>query len=467
MSPVHLRNLASQRNQPKDREGLSRTRRPVGGHLGQSGQWQDIEANHTNSAIHISIQQKPQTRGLEGYGSSSSAPPTPQRPFSMEHGQQEVQPSIPLGRTWSKLPEDMSQRDRIKRAYGNNQRLESHHYRRTIYPEREYSDSFRLTRIRPTQLSSGFTPFRNQQISGQESPLFTIPGIFQEKTRIQGQQKTLFQPKEGRVRPNDPEAVRLDERSTQEPEKVLHTSRISSPINRNITPTQIDHNIFSPESNLNSDVLWLQISQYAEQTQKQFAELEASHERMKTLTASMDKIVKPPQEGHAQLGKASEEANKRLKQVFEEQHHRKRDRDCLDQDINKLFNVYHNMKPQAQGHVMDNLYHHKDIKLDAILVNKATSPSQYQDGDNMSYFQKEALKQLPEASSWPKFSGKGEYDYMELIDYIDGLFIDVPSIPDYCITARLNTTFKGHASIWYTEMKEIHGRRNWPCGRVK
>ncbi|MBW0594209.1 hypothetical protein O181_133924, partial [Austropuccinia psidii MF-1] len=51
---------------------------------------------------------------------------------------------------------------------------------------------------------------------------------------------------------------------------------------------------------------------------------------------------------------------------------------------------------------------------------------------------------------------------MELIYYIDGLFIYVPSIPDYWITARLNTAFKGHASIWYTEMKEIHGRRNWP-----
>ncbi|MBW0517060.1 hypothetical protein O181_056775 [Austropuccinia psidii MF-1] len=50
---------------------------------------------------------------------------------------------------------------------------------------------------------------------------------------------------------------------------------------------------------------------------------------------------------------------------------------------------------------------------------------------------------------------------MELIDYIDGLFTDLPSIPDYWITARLNTEFKGNASIWYTEMKEIHGRRNW------
>ncbi|MBW0523752.1 hypothetical protein O181_063467 [Austropuccinia psidii MF-1] len=51
---------------------------------------------------------------------------------------------------------------------------------------------------------------------------------------------------------------------------------------------------------------------------------------------------------------------------------------------------------------------------------------------------------------------------MELIDYIDGLFIDVPSIPYYWIPAILNTGFKGHASIWYTEIKEIHGSRNWP-----
>ncbi|MBW0582866.1 hypothetical protein O181_122581, partial [Austropuccinia psidii MF-1] len=51
---------------------------------------------------------------------------------------------------------------------------------------------------------------------------------------------------------------------------------------------------------------------------------------------------------------------------------------------------------------------------------------------------------------------------MELIYYIDGLFIDVPSIPDYWITTRINTEFKGHASIWYTVMKEIHGRRSWP-----
>ncbi|MBW0467651.1 hypothetical protein O181_007366 [Austropuccinia psidii MF-1] len=138
----------------------------------------------------------------------------------------------------------------------------------------------------------------------------------------------------------------------------------------------------------------------------------------------MDKIAKPLQEGPAQLRKASEETNKRLNIVFEEQHHSRRDRDCMDQDINKFFSVYHNMKPQPQGHVTDTPYHLDDIKPDAMLVDKERSPSKYQDGESMSYSEKEALKQLPEASSWRRFSGTGEYDYMELIHYyINGLFV--------------------------------------------
>ncbi|MBW0553892.1 hypothetical protein O181_093607 [Austropuccinia psidii MF-1] len=142
------------------------------------------------------------------------------------------------------------------------------------------------------------------------------------------------------------------------------------------------------------------------------------------------KIVKTLQEGHAQLHKASKETNKRPNPVLEEQHHSKRDRDCLDQDIKKLFNLYQNKKPKLQGHVMSNPYHKVDIKTDDILVNKARSPSQYQDGDNISCSEKEDLKHFPEASSWPKFSGTVENDHMELIDYIYGLFIDVSSITD-------------------------------------
>ncbi|MBW0501172.1 hypothetical protein O181_040887 [Austropuccinia psidii MF-1] len=125
MSSVHLRDLGFQRNQPEDREGLSRTRRPGRGHLRHSSGWQDTQGNHTHSAIHFPSQKESQTRGLEIYGSSSSAPPTRQRFISMEHGQQEVQPGIQLGRTWSKFPEGLSQRDRLQRPYGNNQMLES------------------------------------------------------------------------------------------------------------------------------------------------------------------------------------------------------------------------------------------------------------------------------------------------------------------------------------------------------
>ncbi|MBW0501874.1 hypothetical protein O181_041589 [Austropuccinia psidii MF-1] len=158
-----------------------------------------------------------------------------------------------------------------------------------------------------------------------------------------------LQPKEERFRPNNPEAVGLGERITQEPEVVVHNSRISSPINRNNTLTDIEHNVFKPDSNLNIDALWLQMSQYAKHTQKQFSELKGSHERIKKLTASMDKVIKSFQEGHASLSKASEETNKRLNLVFEEQHHSKRERDCLAQHINKLFNVSHNMKPNHKA----------------------------------------------------------------------------------------------------------------------
>ncbi|MBW0483172.1 hypothetical protein O181_022887 [Austropuccinia psidii MF-1] len=214
MLSLNLRNREIPRNQPEEIEGLSRTRRPGRGRLGHSGGWQNIEGNHTNPSIHSQIQQKSQTRGLEGYISSSSAPPTPQRPLSIEHGQQEVQTGTPLARTWSKVPEDVSQRNRLQRPYGNHQRLESHQevqtsggeenqdkaesshysrYRRTADPDTEYSYFFRLTRSRPNHLSSSFTPFKNQQISGQESPFFTIPSIFLEKTTIQGQKQNLFQ----------------------------------------------------------------------------------------------------------------------------------------------------------------------------------------------------------------------------------------------------------------------------------
>ncbi|MBW0497272.1 hypothetical protein O181_036987 [Austropuccinia psidii MF-1] len=43
----------------------------------------------------------------------------------MEYGQQEDQHIIPMGRNWTKVPEDMSQRDILQRSYSNHQRMES------------------------------------------------------------------------------------------------------------------------------------------------------------------------------------------------------------------------------------------------------------------------------------------------------------------------------------------------------
>ncbi|MBW0575084.1 hypothetical protein O181_114799 [Austropuccinia psidii MF-1] len=129
----------------------------------------------------------------------------------------------------------------------------------------------------------------------------------------------------------------------------------------------------------------------------------------------MDKIVKTLQEGHAQLSKASGETNRRLKQFLEEQNRCRKESHYLDQEMNKLLNVYLNMKPKPQGHILDYPYHQEYIKPDALLVNKARYPSQYQDADNMPYSEKEDFKQLPEAICWHKFSGTGEYDHMELI----------------------------------------------------
>ncbi|MBW0527597.1 hypothetical protein O181_067312, partial [Austropuccinia psidii MF-1] len=53
----------------------------------------------------------------------------------MDHGKQEAQPGIPLDRTWSKFPEDLSQRDILWRPYGNHPTLAS--YQAVQTPESE------------------------------------------------------------------------------------------------------------------------------------------------------------------------------------------------------------------------------------------------------------------------------------------------------------------------------------------
>ncbi|MBW0551237.1 hypothetical protein O181_090952 [Austropuccinia psidii MF-1] len=237
----------------------------------------------------------------------------------------------------------------------------------------------------PKKLPGGLTPLRHQKISDKESSYFPIPGKTQERERIIGQEQDFFQPEAERVRSYDPELV---------------------------GPTK------------------------RKKPQKEFERLHENISRLQEVNTLQTKAIHTLQEDYAQLSKASEETKRRLNQVLEEQNYCKRDREYLHKDIKIFFNVFQNIKPPKQGNVLDNPYHQKEMKPDAFLENKPRSPSQYQDGYNITYAEKEALKKLPEASSCPNFSGVGEYDHMELIDYIDGLFIDVPSITDYPMTAR-------------------------------
>ncbi|MBW0462097.1 hypothetical protein O181_001812 [Austropuccinia psidii MF-1] len=126
---------------------------------------------------------------------------------------QDVQPAFTPGGTWGNILEDISQRKISQRPYGNHQRLDSQQpvqtlrregkqekeepshnqgYRRAMDPEREYSDSFRLTRSRQAQLSSGFTPLRFQKNSGQEVTILQNSREFPGEEKDQRATKRLI-----------------------------------------------------------------------------------------------------------------------------------------------------------------------------------------------------------------------------------------------------------------------------------
>ncbi|MBW0468911.1 hypothetical protein O181_008626 [Austropuccinia psidii MF-1] len=288
MSPVHLRDLGFQRNQPEDREGLSRARRPGRGHLGHSGGWilkpEDWKDMDQVLQLHQLLKDLFQ--------------------WSMDNKR------FNLASHWAELGASFQRiclkviefKDLMVLTKGWNptrqfRLLEARENRIRENQATIQAIEEQLTQTGPTQITSG------SQGAGQIS--FPVASYhsetnksvtrshhssqFQEVSRrrqgYKGKNKTTFNQ---RKRESDPMI-----------QKLLY-------LVRNITPTQIEHNAVSPESNLNSDALWLQMSQYADQTQKQFSELEESHERMKEFRAYMDKIVKTLQEGHAQLSKASE-----------------------------------------------------------------------------------------------------------------------------------------------------------------
>ncbi|MBW0492413.1 hypothetical protein O181_032128 [Austropuccinia psidii MF-1] len=252
------------------------------------------------------------------------------RTSPMENGRQGIKTRFPLQRTFRKYSEDFPQRDILQRAY----------YRREMEPEIRYSDPLRLMSTgNPTRLPSGFTPLRHQQISDQESPYFPIQDRIQERKRIIGQEQDFFQPEAERVRSYDPEIVGPVARSTKKQQTVVNTSNAaSSPMIRNDISTQMKHNFLIPESTISSNSLWLQFSQFLEQTQKEFERLHESILRLQEAFTLQTKTIHTLQEDSTELYKASEDTKRRLNQVLEDKNHRKRDRGYLVQDIDKLFN---------------------------------------------------------------------------------------------------------------------------------
>ncbi|MBW0483566.1 hypothetical protein O181_023281 [Austropuccinia psidii MF-1] len=76
------------------------------------------------------------------------------------------------------------------------------------------------------------------------------------------------------VRPNDTEGVGTSEGSTQNQKIIVNTSdRISKPTIRNDIPTHNEHSVVTPDSNINSDELWLKMSQFSEKTQQKLEKL--------------------------------------------------------------------------------------------------------------------------------------------------------------------------------------------------
>ncbi|MBW0578324.1 hypothetical protein O181_118039 [Austropuccinia psidii MF-1] len=230
--------------------------------------------------------------------------------FSKENARQEIKTRFPLQRTCRKYSEDFPQRDILQRTY----------YRREMEPEIRYSDPLRLVRTgKPTRLPSGFKPLRHQHISDQESPYFPIQDRIQERKRIIGKEQDFFQPEAERVRSYDPEIVGPVARSTKKQQTVVNTSNAaSSPMITNDISTQMKHNVVIPESTISSNNLWLQLSKFVEQTQKEFERLHESISRLQEVHTLQTRTIHTLQEDYTELCKASEDTKRRLNQVLEE-----------------------------------------------------------------------------------------------------------------------------------------------------
>ncbi|MBW0565639.1 hypothetical protein O181_105354 [Austropuccinia psidii MF-1] len=93
----------------------------------------------------------------------------------MENGQQEFQARIPLGRTWNKFPEDMSQIERLQRPYGNHQSWNSTRTFRLLEARanriRENQASIKPIEEQLTQTGNNQIPSRSHGVGQNSSPV--------------------------------------------------------------------------------------------------------------------------------------------------------------------------------------------------------------------------------------------------------------------------------------------------------
>ncbi|MBW0513111.1 hypothetical protein O181_052826 [Austropuccinia psidii MF-1] len=75
-------------------------------------------------------------------------------------------------------------------------------------------------------------------------------------------------------------------------------------------------------------------------------------------------------------------------------------------------------------------------------------------------------KDIPKLEEWPKFSGEGEYNHIELIRTIDMLQEDF-HIPDEIIVGKLQSLYTRAAKKWYYKMRIDPGKHNWPLWKCE
>ena len=108
-------------------------------------------------------------------------------------------------------------------------------------------------------------------------------------------------------------------------------------------------------------------------------------------------------------------------------------------------------------HPLQNIYQHLDERIQ--LQNQTNKPRETQPptSDNDYFMDKLFMQDLPPTSSWMTFSGEGEYDHIEFIEWVDRLKADL-HMKDALVTSKLNIVFTGLARLWFVELRREGSR---------